>query len=168
MWLESNKVVLRRVDEDDDQLARLQKQLPEWQNLSEKTLYPASMPLEIGFKIEHAGKAAGSATLTNIRWFNRKAEVRLWILPEFRGKGLAHTALFLLCDLAFNTLNFHRLEAEVYSFNTPALRLMRKAGFKEEGRLREAKFFNGRYYDIIRFGFLRQEYLNLKSRTTMR
>ncbi len=166
MWLESDKVLLRQVDGEDQELKRLQKQLPEWQNLSEKTLYPASMPLAMEFKIEHAGKVAGSAALTNIRWFNRKAEVRLWILPEFRGKGLAQTALSLLCDLAFNTLNFHRLEAEVYSFNTPALRLMSRAGFKEEGRLREAKFFNGQYYDIIRFGFLRQEYLNLQSRTT--
>ena len=65
--------------------------------------------------------------------------------------GISATYLFF-------TLNFHRLEAEVIAGNDRAVSLVKKAGFVEEGRLREAKFIDGIYHDILRFGLLRPEY----------
>lgn len=164
MWLENNDLRLNLVKaEADPELRQLQDQLPEWYNLSEKVWYAENMPDRMTFKIIYRDKAVGAAELVNIRWYNHKSEVRIWLLPEARGKGLGKAALKMLMDLAFNTLNFHRLEAEVYSFNTQSLKLIEQLRFRKEGVLREAKFFNGQYHDILRFGILRQEYLNLKS-----
>ncbi len=161
MWLESDDIRLQLVrPQDKDELKIAQEQLPEWYNLSEKEVYSGDMPERMTFGILHAGKTVGAAELLNIRWFNHKSEIRFWLLPEVRGKGLAKAALELLMDLAFNTLNFHRLEAEVYAYNPKAQKLVEKLGFRLEGVLREAKYYKGKYHDIIRYGILRQEFLN--------
>ena len=55
-------------------------------------------------------------------------------------------------------MNLHRLEAEVVANNKVSINLIEKLGFKKEGTLREAKYSNGTYYDIYRFGLLRKEY----------
>jgi len=59
----------------------------------------------------------------------------------------------------FKTMNFYRLEAEVAAYNKGGQKLFKKLGFVEEGRLREAKFLDGKYYDIIRYGMLFGEYV---------
>ena len=157
MWLKIGKVNLK-TEYDAHLLAELKKSIPEWQNLSERTWYPAGMPDKLPLLIEYEGKVAGGVELVNIRWFNRKAEITIWILPEFRGKGLAKTALEGIIKLAFEQLNLHRLEAEVYEFNKQAINLFTNARFVVEGTLREAKYKDGRYYDIIRFGLLKKEW----------
>ncbi len=143
---------------DEQALARLKRTIPEWQNLSERTWYPPDMPQTMVFTIEVEGKIVGGVELVNIRWFNRKAEITIWLLPEFRGQGLAKKALDAICRLAFEQLNLHRLEAEVYEFNTAARNLFTKARFVTEGTLREAKFKDGTYFNIIRFGLLKREW----------
>jgi RimJ/RimL family protein N-acetyltransferase len=70
----------------------------------------------------------------------------------------------LLIDYAFNTLNLHRLELSVYSFNVRAIKCYRKLGFKEEGRSREAFFGHGQYHDILQMGLLEGEWWRIKSR----
>ncbi|MHB2148660.1 GNAT family N-acetyltransferase [Calditrichota bacterium LG25] len=157
MWLKAGNILLKR-EFDLQKIAEARKTLPEWQNLSERSWYPAGMPDNLAFTIEYEGKFVGCVELANIRWFNRKAEITIWILPEFRGKAHAKDALKGIVKLAFEQFNFHRLEAEVYEFNEKARNLFISAGFVIEGKLREAKYRDGRYYDIIRFGLLKREW----------
>ncbi len=159
MWVEEDSVRIQLIPKVDEQLENLKSGIPEWRNLSEKIWYPEYMPDELTFRIEYEKQVVGAIQLINIRWFNRKAEIRIWLIPKVRKKGLAQTALRELINLAFRNLNFHRLEAEVYSFNLPARNLFNKLGFVEEGILREAKFTDGKYHDIIRFGLLKNEFL---------
>ncbi|RMG33466.1 MAG: N-acetyltransferase, partial [Methanobacteriota archaeon] len=92
------------------------------------------------------------------RWYNRKAEITIYIIPTHQGKGIGKQALAGIMRYAFHSLNFYRLEAEVIEFNHRGIQLFQKFGFVEEGRLRSAKFYNGKYYDVIRFGLLRDEF----------
>ena len=43
------------------------------------------------------------------------------------------------------------------------VKLLEKAGFVKEGILREAKFSDGGYHDIIRYGILRNEWEKKKT-----
>ncbi len=158
MELVGKTISLKLVKSGDEQLEALKEKLPEWQNLSEKNWYPGPMPERMTFKIEEKGKKVGAVELVNIRWFNRKAEISIWLLPEGRGKGIAKEALQSVMELAFEQFNFHRLEAEVYDFNQTARNLFKGLGFEQEGRLREAKYKDGNYYDIIRFGLLKDQW----------
>ena len=118
------------------------------------------MPETITFRVEYNGVLAGEAKIKSLRWYNRKAEVSLFLSPQFRSKGIGRSAMEKLIDYAFNTLDLHRLEAEIYDYNNDSALLAEKLGFIKEGVLREAKYYDGKYYDIIRFGLLKKEYNN--------
>ena len=61
--------------------------------------------------------------------------------------------------LAFERMGLHRVGLSVFAFNERAVRSYRKAGFVEEGRLRSAIARDGRYWDEILMGALREEWL---------
>ena len=64
---------------------------------------------------------------------------------------------------AFEELNLHRLSLTVFEYNQRAIRSYEKAGFTVEGRVR--KFLNreGKHYDMIFMGILREEWESLIS-----
>ncbi|MBD3223092.1 MAG: GNAT family N-acetyltransferase [Caldithrix sp.] len=129
------------------------------QYLSELHQYPEGMPIEMCYAIKHNNTPVGFVCLRNIRWFNRKAELTIYVKNNFRRKGIAHQAIRQMVNRSFNELNLHRLEAEIIAYNQPAIQLFGQFGFKEEGRLREAKYFNGTYHDILRFALLKKEWI---------
>jgi len=77
---------------------------------------------------------------------------------EYWSKGYGTEATQLLIDYGFRQLNLHRISSCAYEFNERSIRMHKKVGFKEEGRLRKARFRNGRYWDEIVFGILREEW----------
>ena len=60
---------------------------------------------------------------------------------------------------AFENLELHRVGLSVFSYNTRAIRAYEKVGFRHEGRLRDAIQRDGRYWDEIQMGILREEWL---------
>jgi len=126
--------------------------------LSETRSYGVPMPDKLEYKIQNEGSVIGEATFSSIRWFNRKAQLSLYIIPSERNRGIGTKTLKSLIETGFNELDLHRLEAEVYEYNKPSLKLVKHFGFSEEGRFREAKFYNGKYYDILFYGLLKEEY----------
>ncbi len=62
----------------------------------------------------------------------------------------------------FNTLNLNRIKLFVYETNQRAIQSYKKAGFIEEGRMRQERFINGKYVDAIFMGILRSEWQDSK------
>jgi [ribosomal protein S5]-alanine N-acetyltransferase len=79
-------------------------------------------------------------------------------VPSLWGKGYGTETTRLLVRHAFQTLNLNRVGLEVYEFNQSAVRCYEKAGYKIEGRLRQSYFGEGRYWDTIVMGILREEW----------
>ena len=101
----------------------------------------------------------GSCSIMNIDQINQTAELGILIGEESkRGKGYGQEALKIMLDYGFNTLNLHNIYLGAYSFNEQAIACYKKVGFKEAGRLREAKFYNGKRYDDIKMDILRDEF----------
>ena len=75
-----------------------------------------------------------------------------------RGKGLGREITDRVVRYAFDELNLRRVELRLLATNERACRLYSAAGFREEGRLREAQFRNGGYVDVLLMGLLRAEY----------
>jgi RimJ/RimL family protein N-acetyltransferase len=59
---------------------------------------------------------------------------------------------------AFETLDLHRLEADVDPENTASLRVLERNGFRREGHLRERYTQDGRWHDAVLLGLLRREW----------
>ncbi len=52
----------------------------------------------------------------------------------------------------------YKIRFSTFAFNERAYKSYLKCGFKEEGRLRQRIFRNGKYHDEILMGLLREEY----------
>jgi RimJ/RimL family protein N-acetyltransferase len=59
----------------------------------------------------------------------------------------------------FFDLNLQRIYLSVLASNAAALRIYEKAGFRQEGRAREAAYKNGRYEDTVLMALLRTEFV---------
>ncbi len=101
----------------------------------------------------------GQINLFKVNWKNRVAEMGIVIgIKECQGKGFAHEAILLLQKFAFNTMNLNRVELTMHEYNQKAYNLYIKCGFKEEGRLRQKVYTNGKYADAIYMAILKSEY----------
>jgi RimJ/RimL family protein N-acetyltransferase len=75
------------------------------------------------------------------------------------GQGLGTEATGLMLWLAFERIGLHRVGLSVFAFNERAIRSYERSGFRVEGRLREAIARDGRYWDELQMGILRDEWL---------
>lgn len=103
------------------------------------------------FAIETSdGTHIGNVWLWNIDWRHRKAELRILVGPSNQqNRGLGVQAIGLACKFAFNKLNLNRVYAFVLSNNPRAKRAFEKAGFVQEGVLRDDRWSNGKYIDTF-------------------
>lgn len=62
-----------------------------------------------------------------------------------RGKGFGTEAVKLACDFGFNALGLHNIILMTSEYNVAGQKAYEKAGFKEMGRRREARWFAGRF-----------------------
>ncbi|MFX0097206.1 MAG: UDP-4-amino-4,6-dideoxy-N-acetyl-beta-L-altrosamine N-acetyltransferase [Candidatus Hodarchaeota archaeon] len=106
------------------------------------------------------GAHIGNVMLHNINWKDRSSEFGVYIDRNQEKRGYGKDALITLLNFAFNKLNLHRIYCHVFEFNKRAISLYRKLGFKVEGRLREALYLDGKYYDILVFSILDREFDN--------
>ena len=91
-----------------------------------------------------------------------RAAGRLWIgftlLPEARGRGFASEAVLLLVDYLFLHTQDQRIQAETHPDNHASQRVLEKAGFQLEGRLRRTVFSRGQWRDTLMYSLLREEW----------
>jgi UDP-4-amino-4,6-dideoxy-N-acetyl-beta-L-altrosamine N-acetyltransferase len=108
------------------------------------------------FAIRLEDRLIGVVQFIDIDPIHRSAELTIRIGEDGdRGCGYGTEALRLATEFAWRDLNLHRVWVRVFANNARAIAAYRKAGFVEEGTLREAAHIDGRYVDIGVFGMLR-------------
>ena len=115
------------------------------------------------FAIEHIDEQRyiGNIELNILDQISRRGEIGIVIFnSDFWSKGYGPEALKLLLGFGFQDLNLNSIELQVFETNPRAIKCYTKVGFKEVGKRREARFFEGKYIDLFLMDILRQEYLN--------
>jgi RimJ/RimL family protein N-acetyltransferase len=103
----------------------------------------------------------GDITLSVINWGSREAFVGIAIGERgFWGQGYGTDAMRLILRYGFMELNLRRISLTVFEFNQRALRSYEKAGFQLEGRQRQPMQREGRRWDILYMGILREEWMD--------
>jgi RimJ/RimL family protein N-acetyltransferase len=74
------------------------------------------------------------------------------------GKGYGTDAMRLALRYAFAELNLARVSLEAFAHNARAIRSYQKAGFTLEGTQREWARRDGRRWDVVNMGILKEEY----------
>jgi RimJ/RimL family protein N-acetyltransferase len=121
--------------------------------------------MDCGFCIvtKDADELVGQAALFGISPKDRCATLGIFLGPQHQGRGFGIDATRTLVRYGFAELNLHRIELNVYSFNSPALATYGKVGFVEEGRRREAVYRSGAWHDEVKMALLRSEWKSLRS-----
>lgn len=106
-----------------------------------------------------SNETIGCCGLTYINWKEGHGEVSIGIGDDgWRGKGYAGEALDLLIGYGFQELRLHRICAIIYSYNLSSIKLFEKHNFHYEGTNREARFWDGKFYNELIYGILDYEY----------
>lgn len=84
-------------------------------------------------------------------------QIGMAIRDDWQGRGAGTALMRAAVELADRWLNLVRLELEVFTDNTPAIRLYQKFGFEIEGTLRKMAFRDGAYVDAYAMGRLRED-----------
>ena len=109
------------------------------------------------------GRLLGFVRIEGIEWNHAVGSLKLAIGdPTERGKGYGSEAMQLILRFAFRELNLYRLSAVVGEDNPEALKFFLRFNFVEEVRRRAALLRDGRTWDLIHLGLLREECLLAK------
>lgn len=110
--------------------------------------------------LEENDQPIGDIAVLDIDHQNRNAVVRIAIFDhEFWGNGYGTEAMSLLLEYGFGMLNLHRVGLDVFSFNKRGINAYKKLGFKQEGIIRDALFYDGEYHDSVLMGVKEDEFI---------
>ena len=86
----------------------------------------------------------------------RTAEIGYWIGEPYWGRGIATKALVAATEIALGGFDFVRLQAGVLSWNPASCRVLEKAGYSFEGRLRNQAYKDGEVCDHLMYARIRE------------
>ena len=95
-----------------------------------------------------SGALVGRVALDNIvlgAWHN--ATIGYYVSRAYNGRGLATEAVLLVVRFGFERAGLHRIQAGVMPRNHPSARVLRKLGFRHEGRAKHYLYINGVWED---------------------
>jgi len=107
----------------------------------------------------------GEIALNRIDEVARSANLRLQMLPDYRGRGYGREAIFEVLRYAFDGAGtadpgpqLHRVELDVLSINPRARALYSSLGFRQEGVLRDVYRDKDSWADAIVMSILEDEF----------
>lgn len=165
--LVSGKVHLRELRYDDRQkLSELANNKKIWDKV--RDFFPHPYTLEnaiqfielcskenpkLTFAIEYYDNIVGVIGLVPQSDVHRlSAEIGYWIGEPYWNKGIATTAVRLMLNYGFNTLQLQRIYTGVFDDNKASQRILEKCGFEFEGIFRKAVIKNDKIIDEYRYG----------------
>jgi RimJ/RimL family protein N-acetyltransferase len=106
----------------------------------------------------------GEIGLYVVDWSSRDAFVGLGIGErEFWGKSYGTDAMKVILRYAFTEVNLNRVTLGVFEYNPRAIRSYEKAGFHHEGRERKLLNKEGKRWDLLYMGILREDWMKIPS-----
>lgn len=104
------------------------------------------------------GEFVASVSLFDVHREDGWAELGYALPRRQWGKGYATEAVVALLEWGFDTLHLHRVAAWVVEPNRASVAVLRRLGFRAEGRAREAALRRVGYDDLLHFGVLEPEF----------
>lgn len=112
------------------------------------------VPQVLAIVIDHG--VAGAIGVFPQQLVNRKnAELGYWIAEKYWGKGIATLAVKAIIPYAFANFDIIRLFARPFPSNPASARVLEKAGFILEARIRNGLYKQGLIFDELIYSFLK-------------
>ena len=157
---------------DAEALARHANSRAVWRNLRDAFPHPYSVAdaeLFLGvvrglepctfFAVEVDGEAAGGIGYTLHSDVERlSAEIGYWLGEAYWGRGIATEAVRAVTAHAFREHGLRRLFAVPFAWNGASARVLEKAGYTLEGRMRQSAVKDGEVVDQLLYAAVRDEW----------
>lgn len=115
--------------------------------------------LTLGVVEKESARLIGYAGITSISHVNRSGEYYILLGEKSRwGQGYGTEVTRLMVRYGFTSLNLHRIMLTVSALNLGCIKAYARAGFQQEGVLRQASYRDGTYHDKIIMAILRPEW----------
>ena len=116
----------------------------------------------LAIRLKETNEIIGTQGLHHISFRDGTATMGYYIgRKDLWGKGYGTEAQMVLLEYAFNTLNLHKVSAEVYDFNPRSKRCLEKCGYVVEGLQKEHRYRNGRRVDCYLLAVFKRNFLPL-------
>lgn len=100
----------------------------------------------------------GSCGLDQYSPANRRADLGYELHYDYWRRGIMQEAAAAVLRFGFETLNLHRIEANVTLGNEASAGFLRHMGFAQEGTWRDRVYSRGRFHDLWQFSLLEHEF----------
>ena len=141
-----------------------------WRNLRDRIPHPytardadhwirhaTGMVPQTHFAIAIGGEAVGGIGLdlqTDVH--RRSVEIGFWLAEPYWGRGIATEVVRAMADFAFANFDICRVYAGVFEWNPASMRVLEKAGYSCEGRLRKSVTKDGQTIDQVLYAIVRE------------
>lgn len=115
-------------------------------------LFNQEQPNQILFSFLENNNLIGYGGLVHLNWFDKNAEISFIMntkLEKTRFEDVWKAYLKLIEQVAFNELKFHKIFTYAFDLRPNLYPVLISAGFKEEARLDQHCFFEGKYIDVV-------------------
>ncbi|HUV16531.1 MAG TPA: GNAT family protein [Pelolinea sp.] len=120
---------------------------------------PGEQSLSLDIRLSDVWEHFGGIGFRNCDQRERSAEIGIMIgRKDFWNQGYGCEAMRLMAGYGFGNLNLNRIYLQVFETNPAGIRCYEKAGFKHEGRLREARYHEGHYIDVLMMSILKNDW----------
>lgn len=140
-----------------------------WENLRDLFPYPYTLKdaqawirltkkekPRCNFAIEVDAKAVGGIGIALQQDVYRKSvEVGYWLGEKYWRRGIMTEAVQALTEYAFETFEICRVYAGIFEWNKASMRVLEKAGYECEGRLKKSVTKNGRTGDQFIYAIIK-------------
>ncbi|WP_172386615.1 GNAT family N-acetyltransferase [Streptomyces sp. MNP-20] len=105
-----------------------------------------------------SGAVIGFARLATDPHQQRAATLGFALRPDMWGHGLGVEMVQAVLAIAFSQLDLHRVWAARSPANAVSEKTLLRAGFVEEGRIRQHVFVHGAWRDSVTYGIVEEEW----------
>lgn len=114
--------------------------------------------LYLGIFLKDTSKLIGIISIYHIDLKHRFASLGILLAKEYWRLGYMTEAMKRFLAFCFTELLLHRIEAQTFVDNIPAVRFFEKMNFRNEGRLRENFKIEGKFENSYLFSMLETEF----------
>lgn len=120
---------------------------------------------DLTFVIFHQGKFAGIIGLKDTDLDNQKTEIGYWLSELSQHKGILTRSCKALIHYIFNEMKLNRVQITVATENIKSQAVADRLGFTREGIQRDGELHSRGFVDLVVYGLLKREWINLQSLT---
>ena len=113
---------------------------------------------EMAIVLKGTGPPIGAVRFFHISWEHLRGEIGYWLGQKYWGQGYMTEAVNRMAQFGFEELGFERIHAYCFPRNAASIRVLGRAGFRQEGHIRHGVRKNGEFNDVLLFGIIREDF----------